>query len=449
MAHARVVIEGHLRRYLGTEMHDDINEERIRECAEQALLARPNDAIGLTVFNVPKVELWENEGIVLRRQKEREHEEKIEVLEKEAHLKQLQERHDLDLSKLKAQGAQELTEFKNQADLVQGKHEEDLKDLHAAREQQRQLSETAGEYELKRLTAEKERLLKIDVREEDFRELDHQHTLSMRQAQNEYEFKMLTTPNEYELKMLAAAKEQKLAELNRAEEVRIYEHNAYIEEKKAQSTLAQNARTFEMELRQKWIEGFGDKAMPGMIQRIIEAVASDNTGLGQAATQTELEYLFKLISDGTGTSGPSEPARRLITAGDSSVEAQTGRTSELRPTDSSEVGEALPGITQHRDLTIEIPDLGLRLIQTRLSPDQQMQVGISTDVGFIVCQIPDSRSTDLGFFKVGDILVEINDDSLTNISELSQAISAHEVGETIKAIVLRNEAAHEIEVANP
>jgi hypothetical protein len=438
VAHARVVIEGHIRRYLGSEEHDDITEQRIRECAEQALLAKPNDAIGLAVFNVPKVELWENADYTRKRQQERDHIVQVDKLRDEAYIDRIKEHNKWDLNKVQAQGEKELSELKNETDIMQTKHEEEKKDIQAAREQQRQKYQTISDYELKRIAQSQEHQLRIDVRDYEIHELDHQNLLSQIKANEEYKMQMLSMPRQHELQ----------AQI-RGEEIRQAEHEALLAEKKAQRELIQKDKEFQMAVRQKWIANFGDRAMPGMIQRILAAVDEGESELGDAATRTQLDFLFSMISERSGTSQTPNPPQSLLTQSDDTIDVQRAKTSELGGTDVSGDSEVLPGITQQRDQTIEIPDLGLKLIQTTLSPEQRQQASISTDVGFIVYQIQDSRSTDLDFFKVGDILFEINETSLTSISDLSQAISAHKVGQKVEAIVLRNETALDIEVKNP
>jgi hypothetical protein len=404
VALAKTAIEGYIQRCTSNQLHDDISERMLRDYAEQALRMEPNPSIGLTVKIAHKATLWMNPEHEKALKEERERQARERRIEGEGYLARLEAQQEIHKRKLETEGELDLEGLKSEAQRIQ-----DEKEAQHKREQ----DERQREYE----------------RKKDVVELDHQQDITKTKVQFGLEMQMY-----------------KLLEGYKGE---VYVREEAIKEAQHQALL--DKYTWEKQMRQSWIAQIGEGTMPALIARVKEAIEDDKSSLRKAVNEPELQYLLDILS-GTGNTDTNARAYPLsITQESSSRSSASNSNATLSTQDADDKPiDALPGIIQQKDITVEIPDLGFKLIQTTLPEKQCSKAGIAVSSKvFVIYSLNEYGTVEEKRPTVGDILVEINGMTPETILDLSHAVSSRRAGEVVSMYVLRGEVLVEVLVNNP
>ena len=404
VARARTAIEGYIQSCASQWRHDDLNENVLRDFAEQALTIEPNTSLGLKVVKAQKASLPMNPD----RAREIEIARKRDLEEKEIQAKGFVDRakkqEEINLETLSTQGTIDIEELRAMArreeELRQRQHQDQL----AISELDQQLIRQGKTNELNLLT--------------------NSGTLQIEEAQARH------THQIEEIGILAKLGQQ----------VRVHE----IEMQDKRHQLEMDRLAWESQIQQNLIAEVGKGTIPALITRIREQIGDDKSSLRGAVSDPELQYLLDIISGTRSTSG--EPLR--ITQNKESIAVSENQDQTApKPNAEDTPVQALPGVIQQKDTIIEIPDLGLKLIQTQLSEEQCQRAGIgSNSTGFIICMLGEYGAAREGQLMVGDIVVELNGIQPYTVQDLSHAMSSLPTDSGVSLYVLRGEALIEVQV---
>lgn len=404
VALAKTAIEGYIQRCTSTQLHDEISERMLRGYAEQALKMEPNPSIGLTVKIAHKATLWMNPEREKALKYEREKIVRERQIEDEGYIERLRVEQDIHKRKAETAGEIDLEIMKSDARRIQ----EEKEAQHARDQEERQ-----RDYEHQRAGTD----------------LNHQLALDRTKTQYDLDMQLYRLRGDYNRQVYVREEEQREAQ-----------HRVLLEK-----------NAWETSMRQEWIKQVGAGTMPALIARARETIGDDKSSLRGAVNDPELQYFLDILSGISNVSASARPYPLAITqesSAEPSVSASSSMFSRQDTADHKPIS-ALPGITQQQDITIEIPDLGLKLIQTTLSEEQRARASIGTTTGFIICLLDANGTAKKARLMVADILIEINGRTPETVLDLSNAISSRKTGEPVSICVLRGEALIEMEVNNP
>ena len=419
VARARTAIEGYIQQCASHWRHDDMNESLLREFAEQALTIEPNTALGLKVLKAQKasLQLNPNRAREIELSQKRKLEEK--EIQTEGYLSRAREQEKINLQTLTTQGVLDIEQLK-----IEAKRRQDEIDGELARQEELK----RREHEYRKAVAEREEQLRLQ---------GHTHQLEQ-----------LTTKQRFLLEKAQTTQEHEIAEMKLLEQykqqVRIHE----VELADQQHQLDMERRAWESQMQKKWIAEVGSGAIPALVERIKEQLADDKSSLRGAVSEPELQYMLNILAGAGGSSASGNPLLAIAQNKEAITVSESKDDTSAKPGKESKPVQALPGVIQQKEDTIEIPDLGLKLIQTYLSEEQCQRAGIGAS-SFIIYMIDEYGPAREAQLMVSDIVVELNGEQPTTVQDISNAISSRQTGSAVSLCVLRGEALIEIEVDNP
>ncbi|HJT56269.1 MAG TPA: hypothetical protein VJ761_07240 [Ktedonobacteraceae bacterium] len=415
VARARTAIEGYIQSCASQWRHDDLNENVLRDFAEQALTVEPNTSLGLKVVKAQKASLPLNPD----RAREIEIARKREIEEQEIQAKGIVDRarkqEEINLETLSTQGTI------------------DIEELRAIARRQQEAIDAESR------------------REEELRQRQHQDQLAISELDQQLirqgktnELNLLTNSGNLQIEEAQARHTHQIEEIGilakLGQQVRVHE----IEMQDKRHQLEMDRLTWESQMQQNLIAEVGKGTIPALITRIREQIGDDKSSLRGAISDPELQYLLDIISGTRGT--PGEPLR--ITQDKESIAVSENQDQTTpKPNAEDTPVQALPGVIQQKDTIIEIPDLSLKLIHTQLSEEQCQRAGIgSNSTGFIIFMLSEYGAAREGQLMVGDIVVELNGIQPYTVQDLSHAMSSLPTDSVVSLYVLRGEALIEVQV---
>lgn len=199
---------------------------------------------------------------------------------------------------------------------------------------------------------------------------------------------------------------------------------------------------WEERIRRESIEQLAKKLIPVLGSRINESLINDRKLLSEAANDPELRDFLRIFGGGTLPPLLTERSNVRVSPSPEGDDTSAGQASSVQ----SQSTQALPGVLQQKADVIEVPDLGLRLIQTTLSEEQRQIAATETYTGFLISTVNEHGPAKKADLRVGDIVIELNHVELTTVQDISQAIDVQKSEDALPVCVLRNERLHECKI---
>jgi hypothetical protein len=490
VARARNAIESFIQQMSGARKHDDITDDTVRQWASQALTIETYKSYGLRVQVVQKVSVSMNPRRVQESELEYRRRFETKKIETEGFLERTKEQENINLEQLKLQGKidsdslqtdarrqedekqedfnqvqeKKRREYENQKaleDLVeQQKRQQQIHTLDTLKlrqqmtidettEQHRQdmkLHTLTGEYRIK----EHEQALEmIDVkhaRELEIGTVDQQLQIEGKRARHAGDLEIDAVKRQFQVEEIKTQRSQEIETIKLLKEYTLQVSRHQLEIAQAKHEQEQQNIVWENTLRRTVFSTLGSEISPALITRMREQITDERSSLGGAVNDPELRYLLDIIS---GNNGATPPLLNMAKSSRSVSEAPTPSEPEQEQ-ETATKPQALPGVVLQKEETVEIPDLGLKLIMTILSEDMRLQAALENNTSFIIYMINEhgpARDTPL---KVADIVLEINGMVIQTVQDISQAISSRQTGEPVSISILRGEdQLYEYKVSNP
>jgi hypothetical protein len=445
---ARIAIEGYLQRQAAREIHDELNDEMLRNYAERALRDGSNRSFGIQVVSAHKL-------IILmdpRRSKELEIEQQAQLKEKEireqSRVKQIETQEEADIRKA---GVRRDAEVKR----LETEYEQELQ-AYLLEEQLRQRKVSRID-EVK----EKDHQNLLDARKNDFLRLEEGKE---REAKREQE--LLDDEQEARraiLKIQKAGEQRKVTriyELEEQEHQQVYQIEEQARQLQLESTRAAHTR------RETLLNTVGANSINALSERINQMI-EDGRALDEVFNEhPEFREIFQIpgrlgkqdikqdiqkeplrIEEATNRNRPASTTNER--SGVSRANTTPQPTPDRQETTSqpfSQVTGTLPGILRQPNDTINITDLGITLIQTQLSATQHEIAATHTPTAFLVSALDEHGPARRAQISTGDIVIEINGEEPRDIQSISRILQAYKPGSSVSLCILRGEDLKNVDI---
>ncbi len=237
------------------------------------------------------------------------------------------------------------------------------------------------------------------------------------------------------------------------EEIRQQGQRHQLEEVQQKHQLQLETQKWEDTMRKQIFEKIGEGTMPSLIARIREQILDEKSTLNEAAREPELRYLLDILSGGNpGVSIPlltmpqNPPPEQTVNRVSQVNENQSNAAAQTSVTGQFHVEKTLPGVVHQAEETIEIPDFGMKLIQTTFSDELHIKAGTAVPIGFIVYMLNEHGPASQSQLQVADIIIAINDHDIQNVQDISQAVSTRENGTEVLLYILRGQELKEVKL---
>jgi hypothetical protein len=507
---ARLAIEGYLQRYATRNMHDDLEEDTLRNYARQALNDGSNRSFGLAVTVAHKLTL-QMDPIRVKEleiiQKGRLEEQRIR---EEARVKQIEVQESTEVQKEEVRGSSEVERLRTESNQSL---QSAIADYERAEDEKRKQYEMQMESYLLRERNKQHDIVRVD----EVKGREHQNVLEgvlkdhlrleagkdniSRRNEETREDEHIAVRNQFKIEQ--ASQQRKLTRVDEIDEQR---HklivNALVQAANRQQVLLDNVGA-------RAIEALGDRIGDsidggGNLSTVLSEVlgdypelrdiflAPDKVGLGSGEQKLLQIEDATLPSEESRQTPSTEQTRQTPSTGQNSASSARGSMPiEKAPVAPSSTRQndmpggpvnmrepmphmasnpqdmrtlpsnlqdtrtlpgnlqdtgTLPGILREQDYTINITDLGITLLQVELTEGQREIAWTATSTAFMVSAISETGPTRNTQLAVGDIVVEINGQEIDNAQSISYILRSYRPGAAVALSVLRGESLERVEV---